>query len=148
MWTWGNTMTAAQKRGLCSSTAHMIQKYWASSLSKGSLVDTNSCYKEKHNTFNNIWGCSVFVFNISNFLCCFVCVFPLFTHTLRKYNFRLWSSGSLNSHMPKSSYYKVNDSLPSTSCMIFCLLPWKVGGWRAKQKHVIFYTHKIWWTVW
>jgi len=46
--------------------------------------------------------------------------------------------------MPTSSYYKVNDSLPSTSCMIFCLLPWKVGGWRAKQKRVIFYTHKIW----
>ena len=42
MWTWGNTITAAQKRGLCSSTAHMIQKDWASPLSKGSLVDNHT----------------------------------------------------------------------------------------------------------
>ena len=35
-------MTAAQIRGLCSSTAQTIQEYRTSSLSKGSLVDSNN----------------------------------------------------------------------------------------------------------
>ena len=34
-------MTAAQKRGLISSTSHTIQEYWASPLSKGGMVDSN-----------------------------------------------------------------------------------------------------------
>ena len=41
--------TAAQKRGLGSSTGHITQKYWASSLSKGSLMDSNT-YKYHHNS--------------------------------------------------------------------------------------------------
>ena len=35
-------MSAAQKRRLCSSTIHITQKYWASSSSKGTLLDCNS----------------------------------------------------------------------------------------------------------
>ena len=87
----------------------------------------------------------MFVFNISNFLCCFVCVFPLFTHTLRKYNFRLCSSGSLKNHMPTSSYYKVNDSLPSTSCMYDILFVTMEGWWMESQTKMchILYTQDL-----
>jgi len=38
-------MPALQKRGLTSSTSHIIQKCWASPLSKGGTVDSNG-YRE------------------------------------------------------------------------------------------------------
>ena len=42
------TMTAVQKRGLCSSTSHKIQEYWASTSSKGSMVGSGSYHKDKY----------------------------------------------------------------------------------------------------
>ena len=41
-------MTAVQKRGLCSSTSHKIQEYWASTSSKGSVVGSGSYHKDKY----------------------------------------------------------------------------------------------------
>ena len=42
------TMTAVQKRGLCSSTSCKIQEYWASTSSKGSMVGSGSYHKDKY----------------------------------------------------------------------------------------------------
>ena len=42
-------MTAAQKRGLISSTYHITQKYWASPLFKYRMIDSQSyCTKKYH----------------------------------------------------------------------------------------------------
>ena len=40
------TVTAAQKRGLCSSTSHTSQIYWTSPLSKGCIERSNRAYRK------------------------------------------------------------------------------------------------------
>ena len=47
-------MTAAQKGGLSSSTAHIIQKYWTGPLSKYSSGDSK-CYCSKNVTRERRW---------------------------------------------------------------------------------------------
>ena len=104
-------MSAVQKRWLCSSTAHITQKYWASPLSKSSSVYNSSCYKE--NITTTVYSTrdkdahAEYVFNTSKFL-----LVALFVHVLLicrliyALRARLWSSDSLNSHMTKRKVHK------------------------------------------
>ena len=99
-------MTAVQKRWLCSSTAHIIQKYWASPSSKSSSVYNSSCYKE--NTIITVYSTrDKDVFNTSKFLlvALFVRVL-LICRLIYALRARLWSSDSLNSHMTKRESHK------------------------------------------
>ena len=47
-------MIAAEKRRLISSTPHITQKHWATSLSKCSLRDSNTYNNEKYHHRNSL----------------------------------------------------------------------------------------------